>query len=247
VICTQFAGMRALFTDGTTATTGAINLTYHAGSPATITRVGGNFGGGGDGFAPGMYVTIAGTVSNNKRVQLSRTIVVLNTILTLEPGANNALVDEGPVSSTLTGFERDLDGHPPWPVDLLRAGGFSGGITGVGQPILEVPFTMSCNGGAADSVAGTDQYDWYISQRTDDPARQMLAVSAYAPVGVPTYSGSVVVGVTALGVARAGLASAASLISHDQMVLLFKHVTAYCRRRSDGAVQYVNVLDYALS
>lgn len=64
--------------------------------------------------------------------------------------------------------------------------------------------------------------------------------------GPSAYSGSIQINISALGLAKLGLANTFAQVSIDDITKLFRHVTVYCRRKSDGAWQYVEVLRYAL-
>lgn len=136
------------------------------------------------------------------------------------------------------------DGFPTWPYSSLRASGFSGmafsSIMSSG-----FPFSASCNVYAADAVAGVDDYDWYVSQRTDVIASHYFTVSAYSA----NHSGSISVDVVDANVkllipALASLNSSAlraALKDDAYLKLLFKDVAFYAQRRSDGAYQWSTI------
>ncbi len=136
----------------------------------------------------------------------------------------------------------DGDGYPTWPVDKVRITGFNAGLTGIPRPItaFSTGLVISCNGVAVDGGAA---FDWYLSQRTDDPARQYLAMRQHTD----TRSGTVLLTTTATGRAAVGMALPNSPINEDQATRLFKDVTLYVRRVSDGAIQLVQFLPYTLA
>lgn len=225
----------------TKAVTSAVSLTYVAGAPATITRGAGSFIS--DGFVGGMTVDITGTASNNYRHTVSSV-----SALTLTLAAGDTLTAEGPVSSSLLGALRDPDGIETWPLANVRASGFSAGFTGITKPIYSVPFNVTVDA-AADSPAGTDRYDWYVSQRTDSTATRYFTPSQFAS-GANTYSGILTLTPTAQLVsdlAPTDLGGGAYLLSIDDSIRAFNMLHIYCRRISDGAIQWLDVGRYHLS
>lgn len=137
-------------------------------------------------------------------------------------------------SSTLA-----ADGFEVWPVAMLRANGFDGGITGMPKPVTAFPVTLTCNGQAADGGAA---FRWYLSQRTDDTAKQYLYCSQLSA----TQSGSVVIGLTSLGVAELGLAGPTAAVTEEQLIRLLKHCDLYVQRVSDDAIQHLLLLPATL-
>ncbi len=133
----------------------------------------------------------------------------------------------------------DKDGYPTWPADKVLSGGFDAGLTGIPRPISTVLLTISCNGQASDGGAA---FDWYLSQRTDDPVRQYLGITQNNIL----KSGTVSIVATLVGRAAVGMAMSNSPVSEDQLVRLFKDVTLYVRRVSDSAIQLVQLLPYTL-
>ncbi len=136
----------------------------------------------------------------------------------------------------------DGDGYPTWPIDKVRITGFNAGFTGIPRPVttFSTGLVISCNGQASDGGAA---FDWYLSQRTDDPARQYLAMRQRTDA----QSGTVLLTTTPTGRAAVGMAMANSPINEDQATRLFRDVTLYVRRVPDGAIQLVQVLPYTLA
>jgi hypothetical protein len=132
------------------------------------------------------------------------------------------------------------DGMREWPVDDLRINSFPA-IAEIPTPITAFPVTLSINDEAED---GGDAFEWYLSQRTDVPARQMLAI-AHPPSG--TQSGTVILSMTALGAAELGLDDPTDPVTEDHLVRLLKHTDLYVRRRSDGSIQRLALLDATLN
>jgi hypothetical protein len=172
------------------------------------------------------------------------------------------------------GATTDYDGNKAWPLALMRANGFNDGIFGMTRaaslviPIhewrLQVPFRFgianySGNPSAPftpDAVPGVDEYDWWVSQRTSVDADMFLSVSQAQPdVGAPpgaTYSGAIRLDATPRFYADMGLLTEnlsdpgeGSLAGRNGRIL-FKNVHVYCRRRSDGAIQWANVYEESL-
>lgn len=150
----------------------------------------------------------------------------------------------------------DLDGNRPWPLASVRSPSFDGGIRGMTSSTtlafgvgiaIGVAFRdgfANFNGAGsavADAVAGVDEYDWWVSQRTIDPAKMYLAVTQYVLNPALTYSGSISLRTTALARADIGIASDVVALTTMQARRLYKNVHVYCRRRSDGAIQWADV------
>lgn len=224
---------RAAVRVSTTASlTFSTSLTY-------IERASGSFVA--DGWEVGMRCVVAGT-SSNDRIYEDVTNV---TELKLSVGAQDA--NEGPVSATLTGFHVDPDGVPEYPgafasSNLVNSGGFtglSGAIDGV--PYEGVEYEITCNSGAADSTKGDDLFDWYLSQRTDVAASQFLSLTQKASTATQSFSGSVLLNHTSLATTKLGIA--ANSITAEAFIRLLRHTALYVRRRSDGAIQWVPLLE----
>ena len=171
--------------------------------------------------------------------------IAADTLLTLSAG--DAVVAEGPVACTLTSYWLDRDGYEEFPgpfghTNLVRSGGFSGGFTGIPQPWTGFVFSVTCNATTADAVPGTDEYHWYLSQRTDNPAKQYVSVVPYANPFVPgnTYSGTIKIDDTALAASELGISLP---VTPTQISEVFKHCDLYCIRVADGAIQWANLLE----
>lgn len=127
------------------------------------------------------------------------------------------------------------DGLPEWPVASLRANGFDDGISV--SPTDAFPMTLTCNAGAVDAVDHVDEYDWFVSQGKETAGQGVgHFVVTRKPPGTDTYSGSIVVDLTA----------AAEVLFPDpfdvsSIEVLFFGVDVYARRRSDGAIQRLDL------
>jgi len=194
-----------------------------------------------DGVKAGMVTRPNGTANNDGFLFTVDTVAV--NLLTL--AAVDAVVAEGPVACTLESYWLDRDGLEEFPgpfahTNMVRAAGFDGGIENIPTPWVGASVTVSVNAFAADAVKGTDEYHWYLSQRTDDPAKQYLSVLHYnVPVIANTYSGSVRLIVSALATSELGLSG---VPTPTQTAEVFKHCDLYCIRVSDGAIQWANLL-----
>lgn len=131
------------------------------------------------------------------------------------------------------------DGMEVWPVSMLRASGFNGGITGMPKPVTAFPVTLTCN---AEAVDGGGAFNWYLSQRTDDSAKQYLYCSQLAA----DKSGSVLIGLTSLGVAELGLAGPTAAVSQEHLIRVLKFCDLYVQRVSDKAIQHLLLLPATL-
>lgn len=121
-------------------------------------------------------------------------------------------------------------GYETWPTAKLRSGGFTGlalQMTGIEQGF---PLRCTANNVTADANPLISEYDWYVSQRTDDPAQRYLAIAS--PSG---FSGTIEITPTALGAARFPGTSEASLMH------LFRRCQVYVQRRSDQAIQWADL------
>lgn len=128
-----------------------------------------------------------------------------------------------------------LDGFQPWPVANLRANSIPEIVLSSG-PFTALSFRVSINAEAAD---GGSSFDWYLSQRTDDPARQWFLAYQYSAL----RSGTLSIELSAIGIAELGLDSSGDTVTADQAALALKYCDAYCLRRSDGAIQRALITD----
>jgi len=218
-------------------TTTTTTVTYAA--AGTITRISGSFVA--DGFEVGMHLTVSAPSSNSDKLFIITAVTA--TVLTVFGDVTGT----SPGSATLTAFHVDADGVPrypgPWaPTNLVRANGFTGLPEALdGIPYEGDPYEISVNSGAADAVLGTDEYDWYLSQRTDDVFRQWFTLTQKASNGSQSFSSTVTLEHTALATAETGVTS--SSITVDAFIRLLRHLHLYVRRRSDGAIQWVHLYD----
>ena len=214
----------------------AVSLSFVDTNPDTLVRVLGDFVA--DGYEIGMRLQVTASVSNNHTFTIAG---VTPLVLTL--AATDAVVVEGPVVPVLDGYFQDPDGYETWPVAKVREPGSGFGdlgstLSGIPTPLATFSgFTVSCNSGAADAIAGVDEYDWYLSART--------AVAGALPLGTQdvvvapnTYSGSVEVTPVS---ANFGKAPGAPM-SPEDVVKVFKNCHLYVKRISDGAIQWVDLL-----
>lgn len=202
---------------------GSYNLTFADTNPDTILG-GGNFIA--DGFVTGMRLLPAGTVSNNAYYWAN---TVAPGTITLIP--TDAVVVEGPVAATMVGVFVDIDGYEVWPLNLVRVIGFNAGFT-------TTAIGISCNGGAPDAVPGVDEYNWYLSQRTDDPAKQGFIVSsAFGLSGTVLFN---------FNLALLGLTLGQKL-TPEQRAQFYRYCHLYVQRISDGAIQWVDLLKYYIA
>ena len=145
-----------------------------------------------------------------------------------------------------TASTHDVAGYRTWPSANVGAAGFNSGMPMV-KPVKSFPIHATCNGLATDTVFGVDEYDWYLSQRTDDATKQYLSIVQIEGDATSTYSGTVTISLTSLAVSALGLADSTSTVSIDNLIRVFKHVDLYVRRRSDALIQHMLLLEKTLS
>jgi hypothetical protein len=134
-----------------------------------------------------------------------------------------------------TGSTLANDGLEVWPVANLRASGFNGGFSGISVPVLAFPLTISCNAQANDPLVSgkyTNSYNWYLRQRTDDAASQVLSLTQHSAA----KSGTVLLNRSALGL------SLYPTVNFDSVIGLFRHTELYVQRLSDKAIQFVDLV-----
>ena len=154
-----------------------------------------------------------------------------------------------------TSTDLDITGRKVWPVDKLQTSfsfefpgaGVTGGtglvILGLSSDVSKAavhgatfPWKLTMNGDLKDAVFGVDEWDWYLSQRTDDPARQYLTMyridnEAGPDLDPKTTSGRVRLGLTSLGTSTFG-----TTLTPGQLSRLFESVYVYVQRRSDDFI-----------
>lgn len=124
------------------------------------------------------------------------------------------------------------DGLPEWPIALLRANGFDGGFEIENPDAL--PFRVSCNEGAPDAVENVDEFDWFVSQGAESGGPfELSRATSLDPVSL---SGSIVLSLSAWAAALYPTPFDVSTIE-----VLFFAVDLYVRRRSDGAIQRLDL------
>jgi hypothetical protein len=212
-------------------------LTFIPGTPARITRAAGSFIT--DGHVGGMYTDVFGSGLNDGRYLLD---VGFTFTLRLAPG--ETLQAEGPVNATVASIFRELDQTESFPseehptTNLVRSGGFDAGFTGIDKPYLWQTMTVTVNNQAADAVYGVSDYHWYLTQRTDDASVQYLSIVQKPDSGGQSFSGTVLIDHTATATAELGITGIPTMA---QLRGLFIHTELYCKRVSDGAIQWVDL------
>jgi hypothetical protein len=203
-------------------------------------------GGGGDEWAPagfevGMTVRVSGPGvdgTTNAEAKTIESFPAAPSIRTVEKdittlGAGGSRVADGRFI--------DPDGIEGWPVANVRAGGFDAGFTGFTVPYDGNPMTITINAGAADASPGVDEYDWYLSQRTDEASNQYFTIVQAPDSGGQSFSGSVVLDITTLAQTEFGI-TPGTILTSAQLVNLFRKMSLYVQRRSDDAIQWVDLL-----
>lgn len=137
-----------------------------------------------------------------------------------------------------------LTGYEEWPLAMVRANGFTD--LALPRPILVASFKLTVNpltpgdpdSGADDAVAHVDEYNWYVSQRTDVAARQHLTVSQ-----VTNKSGTLQFDITANAEEMIpALTDPLYVLTELDLHLLYRNVWVYCQRIGDDAIQQIELL-----
>lgn len=245
MICPSYTSFRWTFG---TRIRSAITATLTVGPSPTITRAAGDFTA--DGWVAGMRLVLAGCSdpTNNKLLTVASiggggTVIVC--------AAADTLVAEGPTAGVVAeGGTYALDGMLAWPIANLRAGGFSGGLGSLLPPAFTDGTTirLTANAQVADASLGVDEYDWWAALQ-GDPSTWTLGgylttnwtFTPEPPAGGSSYSGTVRMVVTG-GLDFPGM----TVLTPDAIGVLFRNVHVYCQRRSDGAIQWIDLLAAAL-
>jgi len=202
-------------------------------NPDTITRptVSGSYVT--DGFVAGMLITVTGTALNDG---VYRVESVLPQTLTL---SSEESLSAETVLCTILGVETCVDGYEKWPYQNVRkpGSGFGDAGTTIGGFPKPWPtfsgFTVTCNAFVPDAVPGVDEYDWYISQRTENPAAQPLTI-------YPVIGGSSTLVVEPKADNFGKLVN--DTITPDDLIKIFRNCHFYVIRKSDRAIQWIDML-----
>ncbi len=241
MICVDFPSFRARFA---TRAVMAMPQTFDFTAPNLIDSKAVGWAGLTPPFVDGMTVIMTGSGSGNDTFTIQS--IAGNVVTTVEQTVANEI---GAGMTLCEGVAFDKSGWETWPVEYMRVGdtaaAFDGGIDGFGTtPYDGGTLTLTVNALAADAVYGTDEYDWYLSQRTDVPASQYLLV-AQAPdgIGPNSHSGSCQITPTSLAESKFGFTVGAGMpIDPDITRMLFRSCSIYVRRISDQAIQHADVL-----
>jgi hypothetical protein len=234
MICPTFSTFRWVFATRARST---ITATFAAN---TLTRVAGDFAA--DGVVAGMSVNVSGATNaaNNVRTVITNVAALVLTV------ADNFAVPEGPTAGVVAEcVQYDGDGLETWPVANVRAGGFDDGFTNattvytMGNYLKLIPVGVS----GVDAVLGVDEYDWYVSQQSDDPAAQLWSITNEPSDATNSRSGQLRLQSTALATTEF---PGVTVCTPDATALLFRNVHVYCRRISDGAIQWIDMLEEML-
>jgi hypothetical protein len=241
MICVNFPSFKARF-----ATRAVMSMpqTFDFTAPDEIDSNGVAWGSESPPYVAGMTLIMAGSASGNDTFTIAS--IAGDVVTTVEQTvANEATV----TMSLCEGVTFEKSGWEQWPVEYMRVGDtaatFDGGITGYGAtPYDGGAIALSANATAADAAYGVDEYDWYLSQRTDVPASQYLSIVQGADgVGPVSHSGSCVITPTALAEAKFGFSVSGGVpIDPDITRMLFRGCDIYVRRISDQAIQRADML-----
>lgn len=126
-----------------------------------------------------------------------------------------------------------IDGVEEWDAAMVDQAGFVNSITF--PQFVSFPYDIEVDPGP-DAVPGTDEYHWYLSQRTDDVTKQYFEVQRN-DAGFPgiTNSGRIRLVRTALSTSLYPVVGTAST---SAVIALFKNLDVYVYRVSDGLIQH---------
>lgn len=133
------------------------------------------------------------------------------------------------------GEPRDGAGYERWPVEKVLWPSGAAGFRLVMPASFDVAAVLSVNDLAFDATPGVDAFDWYLSQRSDNPAEQIFTLRRFDDEN-GTRSGTVRLVPTALMTAMFALDEQHPTPSAEQAERIFKYVAVYVRRRADRAI-----------
>jgi len=108
-------------------------------------------------------------------------------------------------------------------------------------PSLTCLAVISVNGLAGDAAYGADEFDWYLWQRTDDPAKQTLMLQRSDTTST-TRSGTVLLAPTPLAAVHYGITETQPVPSPEDGMKIFRDVSLGVRRRSNGRIMIASFL-----
>lgn len=124
------------------------------------------------------------------------------------------------------------DGLPEWPAVSMRAGGFDAGLDV--SPTDSFPILVTCNALAADAVDDVDDFDWFVWQGAEGGGP--FVVSPPSGLGTHSYSGTI-----SLSLSSWAAAEYPDPFDVSTIEVLFFGVDILVRRRSDGAMQRIDI------
>ena len=126
-----------------------------------------------------------------------------------------------------------IDGVEEWDPSMVDQPGFVNDLV-FADPIT-FPWEIEVDPGP-DAVPGVDEFDFFLSQRSDDPAKQYWEVQRN-DAGFPgiTNSGRIKLARTSLSTSLYPTVTAQSTAA---LITLFKDLDLYVYRRSDGLIQH---------
>jgi hypothetical protein len=152
------------------------------------------------------------------------------------------------------GGAADIHGWDEFDPAQMRAGGFTGLVVeddtpgSSARPFHGWPIYCTVNGYATDTVVKVDEYDWYVSQKTDDVDKQLISVNRHDVIDGYQYppidgsrSGTIRLALSPLG------AQDYNQMSYEDQLAVFKHVYVYVHRISDHAIQMVDLNRFLFS
>lgn len=235
MIVQRFTDFRSLFADYAIYAPGGGTLAFTA--DYTIVRSAGSWII--DGFEADQRLQIIGTANNDGYHTIaSRDATTITT-------AEATVTTEGAISAEAEAIALDNAGWEQWPEDLVNLASGPAEMTGLAKPWIPLdagsPTRLTVNAYAADAVEDADEYDWYLSQRTDVAANQYLQLQREPNDASGSYSGTVRLAHTTLAETELDVTDGQPL-TPVQTVRIFNSCYIYCQRRSDKKIRFVDLL-----
>ena len=135
-------------------------------------------------------------------------------------------------------------GYEYWPLELVNQPNQIAGLS-IGRPFSGL-IDVTANGGAIDASAGVDEFDWYVRQRTDIPAKQVFQVTQLpAPPG-QTKSGSIALSLSAFAVSQYP-SLGTQTPAYAEIAAALRTVTLFVREIATGQIRTVDLDRYYLT
>jgi hypothetical protein len=137
-----------------------------------------------------------------------------------------------------TTTDRDVAGWEEWPTTNVVYASEVGFHLAL-PTALNTTQIISVNALANDAVAHVDEFDFYLSQRTDDPAAQLLSIQR-SDIAPNTRSGTILM--LPKNPLMLSLYGSLFPLPPEQGIAIFRDTWLYVRRRSNGHIMRASFL-----